>query len=450
MNSPTEFIYENGVSQFQNIAENYLANGKKNPFDQDDDIIESLAEKISFEIKSRYFIAVPVHAHDRMLESFLNSITPELRREHFNLSIFLNSTLDQCSASDFENAWLYNDRIVQKWRTETGFQAALISCHLPGPASMGRVRKILTDAIITHCLAERIADPIIVCNDVDQLLASPTYLADITRSFNSPDYPVFIAAPVCYGYIGASPFGLPENIHIPELYLFNRIQNSINHCTRTGLVGLEGAIWPEGANLAFSGTAYCCAGGFDPLRASGEDDDMGIALYSLVRGCNSQPWLPIKWGKPLFVDSAWIATDPRRVLSAIQAGRTGIEAWSWQDFNDTLGSTLNTTSLAGQCGNSAELLQESSFKSLSSAVKNDAWEFATSRIAWVFFRSVILDRRARNFAQLKNVASDFGMTLTGGILDYENARFEAVIDWDQSPVLDELIMIFGKNLNSCA
>jgi hypothetical protein len=451
MNPPIETVYENGVGQFRDIAENYLAESEKNPFGQDVPIIESLAGGIHFDIKSKNFIAVPVHAHDRMLYAFLNSFKTGPEAEQFNICIFLNSTQDQCSASDFENARLFNSEIVQKWNSRKGFKSAtVISSYLPNPASMGRVRKILTDAIITYCLMENIADPIIVCNDVDQLLASPTYLTDIADSFKSNDNPVFIAAPVGYGYIGDTPVGLPDNIHVPELYLFNRIQNSINYCIRTGLTGLESAIWPEGANLAFSGTAYCCAGGFDPRRASGEDDAMGISLYSLVKDGHYGRGLPVQWGKPVFVDSAWIATDPRRVLSAIHAGRTGIEAWSWQDFNETLGSTLDTCSLAAHCAIAAGLLQKCHFESLSSAVKDDTWEFVTSRIGWVFFRSVVLDRRTRNLAQLQSVASVFGLTVTGGILDYENTQFEAATDWDGSPVLDELIQIFGKNLNAPA
>ena len=443
---PTQLIYKNELGPFQNIAENYLAESAKDPFGEDAYIIETIANQIYFEIKGPYFIAVPVHVHDRLLESFLNSITPSLELQHFNICIFLNSTHGQCSQTDFESARLFNSELVQKWNSQTGFKAAtVLSCYLPPPSSMGRVRKILTDAIITHCLIEGIADPIVVCNDVDQILTSPTYLADIIDGFKNNTNPAFIAAPIGYGYIGATPIGLPENIHIPELYLFNRIQNSINYCTRAALVGSEYAIWPEGANLAFSGTAYCCAGGFDPCRASGEDDAMGMSLHSLTKDGDLRIGVP-KWGKPVFVDSAWIATDPRRVLSAIYAGRTGMEAWSWQDFNQTLGSTLNTFSLAHECCRSSGLLQKMHFESLSLIIKNETWEFVTSRIAWVFFRSVILDRRARNYVQLQNVASVFGITITDGILDYEKTLFEAIIDWDQSPILNELIKIFGENL----
>jgi hypothetical protein len=308
---------------------------------------------------------------------------------------------------------------------------------------MGRVRKILTDTIIAYCLRENIGDPIIVCNDIDQLSASPTYLSDVVNSFKHKINPVFMAAPIGYGYIAGRAIGLPENIHIPELYLFNKVQDAINYCTRAGLIGSASATWPEGANLAFSGMAYCCAGGFDPRQPNGEDDVMGMSLYALLEKGNPGEEMPVKWGKPIYADKAWVATDPRRILSAIYAGRTGIEAWAWQDFTENPGSALNTAALAHKCENASWLLKKKHLESLSLTTKDDVWELVTSRIGWLFFRSVIFDSRARDFDQLKKVAEVFGIKITGGVLDRANTQFDAIVDWDQSPILNELIKIFG-------
>ena len=304
---------------------------------------------------------------------------------------------------------------------------------------MGRVRKILVDAVIKYCLAEQIGDPVILCNDVDQVATSPGYLAAIALALNKPVAPVFVAAPVGYGYRGARAIGLPPGVQIPELYLFNRVQDAINHCTRRGLIGPGGrSTWPEGTNLAFRGSAYCSAGGFNPRVPNGEDDAMGFALSALWQNSDAAVAEERAWGEPQYEPTAWIVTDPRRVLSAICAGRTGIEAWAWQSFTENPGSGLDTASLARECAGAPWLLQAADLKHL-----NQTWERVTSRIGWLFSRSVVFDRRTRSLEQLKEVAAVFGLEISDGILNYEPLEFEATIDWEKSSLLEELTAIFG-------
>src|SRR5437763_1377102 len=88
----------------------------------------------------------------------------------------------------------------------------------------------------------------------------------------------------------------------------------------------EESRWVECANISFTARAYCQIGGFDSRVSSGEDDWIGRELNNLVK-TNSEA--NQAWAKPKFLESTWVATDPRRILAALVGGRTGLEAWSW-------------------------------------------------------------------------------------------------------------------------
>ncbi len=431
-----------GPSLFKNVAKDYFELVDGAGIAADAKLITELTQSLSFEIETRFFITVPVYAGDRLLENYLDGIRPALNNRHFNICVFVNATQDKFSEPDFENARAYHAAVITKFNQECGFAAAcLLTAYLPGPVSMGRVRKLLVDSILRYCIEKDIDEPVILCNDVDLIASSPAYLAEIANEFSQNITPVFVAAPIGYGYKGKIAMGLPAGIHVPELYLFNRVQDAINLCTRDGRIGSGPAIWPEGANFAFAGSAYCAAGGFDPMRTTGEDDAMGFALKGLwANGSLNNPTL--NWQAPVYNSSAWIVTDPRRVLAAIQSGRTGIEAWAWQSFTENPGSEMDTHALAIACNKKTGLLRAENLIQFSAIERNKNWEFVTDRIGWLFCRSVVFDRRARDLEQFKAVAKAFGLVITDGILNYEPLEFEANIDWDQSTLLGDLVDTF--------
>ena len=429
-------------SFFKTVAKEYFERYSGSALASDEELIAGLVEKLHFDNGSCNFITVPVYAGDLLLKNYLNGIRPALEKQHFNICVFVNATRDRFSEQDFTNACAYNNTIINQFNEECGFAAAsLLTGYLPGPVSMGRVRKIMIDSLIRYCVENNIDEPLILCNDVDQIACSPDYLAAIANAFNQNIKPVFAAAPIGYGYWGTNVLGLPAGVHIPELYLFNRVQDAINFCTREGSIGGGPEIWPEGANFAFTGSAYCRAGGFDARRTNGEDDAMGFTLKLLWENASANR-LNLKWEAPVYETSASIVTDPRRVLAAIYAGRTGIEAWSWQSFTENPGSNLDTNELAFACIKKKGLLQSENISLLLEKGNHKNREFVTDRIGWLFCRSVVFDRRARNFEQFIAVANVFGLSISSGKLNYEPLEFEADINWDQSTLLSDLLNTF--------
>jgi hypothetical protein len=434
---------------FRLAAERYFAQELKKSHAQDRLLSLSLADQIEYTEPSQGIIAVPVHVAERTLGRYLETLIPAFRSEPFNICVLVNATQDQCSEAEFSESCEYNREVARTWNLRMRREYInVLGVHLSGPTLMGRVRRILTDSVVAYSLSKGIADPVILCNDVDQADTSKTYLSDILSSFRAKERPVFVAAPVGYGYIGDLSLGLPSRVDLPELYLFNKIQDAINHCTRKGLIGNGPRIWPEGANMAFSAAAYCDAGGFDPDRPSGEDDEMGRSLHSLA---SSEPLRPecrprdtIGWRAEKFVESAWIVTDPRRILCAILAGRTGMEAWAWQRFGEHLGAKMDTPTMAQKCADAPHLLGKQHLEKLVPHRRDDVWEFVTDRVGWNFFRSIIFDFRTRNFSQLIKVAETFGLEVTDGMLDGESGDFHATIDWDRSRILEDLIRVFGS------
>jgi len=382
-----------------------------------------------------------MHAEERLFARYLDGICP--LPDAVNVCVLVNATPEQCAERTFEEGCDYARRVAKKYNDACGRECvSVLAARMDGSVSMGRVRRILMDAVIAYSLQNGIVDPALICNDIDQIRASPTYVSDLSKRLSRPMRPTLVAGRVGYGYIGNSPIGLPRGTVSPELYVFNRIQDAINACTRTGAIGREPKVWPEGANMAFSAMAYCCAGGFDPRRQSGEDDALGhdfhdLATMSEIKGsagaCGDQAWQP-----PEFVNSAWIITDPRRVLAAMLDGRTGIEAWAWRPFVNTPGHASNTALLLRLCEAAPHLISSRHLDRFAPTRRDDVWEFITSRLAWHFFRSVLFDGRARDSKELNAVADAFGLSLTDVVLNRDIEEFRATVAWRYSPILRDL------------
>jgi hypothetical protein len=394
-----------------------------------------LAQAMHFAEMRPMIVTVPMHAPERVLPRFLASVRDAARCGLINLCILVNATESAYSARQLEARAERLGALVDAWNREVGVRAAtLLSARFDGKPSMGRVRRVLCDALVEYLARRTSQDPIMVCNDVDQIAASSSYFRAIHRSLTGPSSPCAVAGPVFYGYAGRRSLGLPRGVAVPELYLFNEIQRGLQRCAAAGELGPDSRVWPEGANMAFLASAYCEAGGFDPECPSGEDDQLGLDLHEL----SIAPAGRTRFHPADFVENAWVATDPRRILHAIGHGRTGMEAWGWQTFGETPGAALDAATLARHCSRTPTLLRARDLEGLDPSVRNATWERVTDRVGWVFFRSVIFDVRTRNFEQLSRVARRVGIRVIGGELDRRRGEFRAEIDWGRSPVLQRL------------
>ena len=88
------------------------------------------------------------------------------------------------------------------------------------------------DLIILDAVRQGSVHPLIVCFDCDQVAMSNHYF-DVIDSCSSQFGPMMLlAGPVHYGYRGFDPVGLPLPKHVPDLFLFNMLNQAINRCLR--------------------------------------------------------------------------------------------------------------------------------------------------------------------------------------------------------------------------
>jgi len=393
-------------------------------------LVGRLAAAIAFDSPRPAIVAIPMHVGERVLARCLRTIDPGV----VNVCLLVNAASD-IPPEVFGEAYEKHQALVQEYNREVGRRVVSIhGVHLSGTTNMGRVRRILCDALVERALAHMGHEPVVICNDVDQLATSPSYVGALLRALVQEERPpCAVAGPVSYGYVGETAVGLPEGVVTPELYLFNRIHEAIYRWARTG-AGPLSRVWPEGANLAFTLEAYCKAGGFDATCATGEDDAFGCALHELAMEDR-------RWRPPTFLEAAWVATDPRRVLAAILSGRAGLEAWAFRRFAATPGAVLDTAVLARHCESDSRLLTKRLLSRFEIRRRDRVWESVTGRVGWHFFRSAVFDSRPQNGGDIKKIADAAGIGLVEGIFDRTKRLFEATVDWGQSPILERLVAL---------
>jgi hypothetical protein len=390
-------------------------------------LVRRLARAVAFDEERPAIVAIPMYVAEQVLPRYLRTMEPRLA----NVCLLVNAA-SEVPPEAFDEAYEKHRAVVEEYNRGAGRRVVSIhGVHLSGTTNMGRVRRLLCDALVERALGRSDDEPIVICNDVDQLASSQSYVGDLVDCLSGDGIrPCGAAGPVGYGYVGETAFGLPPGMVAPELYLFNRIHESIYGWARTGR-GPIARVWPEGANLAFSLQAYCEAGGFDAAFATGEDDAFGRALDDLA--LHDQRWRPTT-----FLESAWVATDPRRVLSAILSGHAGLEAWAFQRFATTTGASLDAAALAVQCEQGSRFLTRQLLAGFDVRRRDHVWERVTGRIGWLFFRSVFCDCRPRTHADVEKIATAAGIALVDGLFDRGRRRFEATVDWAQSPILERL------------
>ena len=385
--------------------------------DRDRRLVDSLADALRWDRPSRAVLAVPMYGDESCLGEYLASVAAF----DTNVCVLVNGPRAASDESWLRGALVEARAEADAWNERVGRR--FVSVHaavLPGAPSMGRVRRVLCDGLVAHAARRGGAD-IIICNDVDQLEAANGYVDEIVRALGSDQRPVAVAGPVLYGNPHLERSSSTDHL---ELALFNEVHAAINRVARSG-----GRVWPEGANLAFTTDAYCEAGGFDPDARTGEDDAIGAAFDVFAResaGC----WEPVQ-----FAELAWTVTSPRRVLAAIHAGRTGIEAWVWRSFFAAPGAGLDAgLSVPPQ----ASLLTSSLLARFNIARRDDVWSEVTDRVGRQFFRSVVFDCRTNTFADVQRIAAEVGIELVDGHFDRAARDFEAVVDWSRSSLLARL------------
>lgn len=375
------------------------------------DFVLALAKEIPPPANGCYVI-VPMHIFENSLDRYLRLLAPQLLATSSTAVIFANAHIDHVTSIEFDNKVKYTKNCI---RESPGSTRTILATRLfDTPVTMGRIRGLLTDAALVNAYMNQVSHPIIISNDIDALDVAIDYLKTFSIRFSNNRNLKLSAGVVNYGYQDSITADVLNGTPVPELFIFNELNQAINRCARDGLINYERRVWIEGANFAFSGAAYCAVDGFDFTKKSGEDDALGRALNRLNPNAfilegpvgttiySSDPVLNC-W---LDVD-CWIQTDPRRVLLAIASGLPGIEAWADLPFMETIGASMSSADLALRCANHPTLITPTKLHAAARG-EIDARDIVMSRLRQLLAHSLAYDRKAQNPEQISHVISSMG------------------------------------------
>ncbi|PRX19161.1 hypothetical protein B0G75_13924 [Paraburkholderia sp. BL18I3N2] len=391
----------------------------------------------AIDIRASTFVLVPMHCDEECLRNFLDLLAGQAKNCNAAIIIFFNGDSQRTNAENFRHKQLVAEREIRNARDRFGYSSIyIISKYFASASTMGRVRGLLCDIACILAYAKSIDHPIIVNMDVDTRAISQKYLSSFARMFASDLDLKMCAGEVNYGYKGLEPVAVPDQKHVPELFLFNELIKAIQRCARNGDINFENRIWLEGCSMAFSLAAYCACGGFEFDKKSGEDDAIGRALHRY----NPNAFLSsvitedtIFECDPIFTTSfnpdGWLVTDPRRILQAISLGLPGIEAWADLPFLDNAGAHMNSTELAQRCRIDAAFINASRLKTIRDPQNILERGQLASHLYSLIYRSIKYDRKARNDTQFRRLLEEVGIRLRSGE-DIHSDKPQ--IDWESS------------------
>ncbi len=390
------------------VASEYLARTLYLRSEDDLKFMFDAVERIERILDDGVLAIVPSHARD--LEAAARTCKL-IREQGARVCVFLNCLEQELSDEQFAEALKDFAALLEKSGCRVGSDTALVGRRHGSEIKMGKVRGSIADACLIASMNVVKRGPFAFF-DADMLAISETFVSAVQKAFDS-HRPMMSVGAVHYGCRPNGESCLPGEIRIPELLLADRVNQAILRCARNGQINFERRVWAEGASLVFDPIAYCKVGGFNWALPSGEDDAFGRAVHRYNPRALSFPLSDLesvfekRAQNVLFVDAAWVVTDPRRHLKAIAEGGGGTEAWDYAPFHEQPGHEIATQSLIDEYKSSSKritdrMLLEWDEQHISLA------PWAGARVVRLIGRMLQADRRIRNDAQAHSVWVELG------------------------------------------
>ena len=425
---------------FQREAREFLSRALHTHSAEDRKFIFQAADLISARTSGiSFWILVPCYVRETFSTLYLYHIREALR-EHQNMGVifFINGHRENHTMDNWERQNAILTRQLQEY-FEGSNRAVVLSKYYSKRAAIGRIRGLLCAAVVVSCLKTGISSPYVICNDADTMNVSCDYFEALVNAASQNIK--FVCGPVHY-YLNADEKGRFRDSLAPELFLFDVVSDAILSLCREGQLNYEKRIWPDGANVMISAAAYCAVGGFDFLRTAAEDDAIGRALHrytpNAMGGTNLREntiFLPDPVLRTRFLPSAWIVTNPRRVLESIVRGYLGIEAWSVVPFAKQVGAGMDLEDILSRYATRQVLVQEADLWCLSDPRGNSRRDRAVRRIVAVIVESGKKDFRIRNSEQMARFVKRTGLRDDSRYSIEGMEEFMTNISLDNSPLL---------------
>jgi hypothetical protein len=341
-------INEDRTLIFAREAENYFGKCLEGSDLAQRNHVAEIVRQLSSYVGQPVISAIPCFALEQPDPAALGNHVNQIGRSGGHVVIFVNAGSRQLEAA--AHALCRHLSASLKRCCSTGYFSIVVSIFYHSQ-SIGRLRKILNDAIVLRALRLGVEDPVIISNDVDCGHTPQGYMTALKCHFSDSCLDI-LSGPLYYGYApsGADYLGLAPAV--PDLFLGNRVLEARRLCQLRGHFHGARFFSTEGPHTAFRASAYCAAGGYDASLEQAEDDELGIAIFAL-RQKGRYPFPTRR--NAVYSPDFWLVTNPRRQLLAIAHGHSIIDTWRNFPIKKLGGHEI---SLAGENGRNAISLEE--------------------------------------------------------------------------------------------
>ncbi|WP_107676244.1 hypothetical protein [Agrobacterium sp. LAD9] len=323
---------------FLREAETYLATKFASP---DLEASDSIAHQISAYTGQRIVSAIPCYALEQPNLQALVSHVNHIGKAGGHVVVLINADAPSLHSDVDKLASNVCSYLNQYCRLD---DFSVASENFGRSYPIGRIRAILCDAIVSRALRFLVDDLIIVSNDIDCCFTPDNYGRIIGERFSDPCLDI-LSGPLFYGYTATGDDYIGVEPPVPDLFLGNRVLEARQLSRLNGYFYGARFFTTEGPHTAFRASAYCAAGGYDISLEQAEDDELGIAIFSL----RQQGTIPFPQVRNAVFDPAfWLVTNPRRQLLAIANGASIIDTWLRFPIKSRSGHEISFVSSAHQ------------------------------------------------------------------------------------------------------
>ena len=297
--------------------------------------VQSMAEKIGpLGSKVEITVCIPVAGHqeeNNIYRSLENYTFQTLQKDKFELVLFVNHPdVDKKGQPIQLDGTL--EEIERFKRDYPDMPVKVVYEVVPiKEAKIGRVRKLLSDAILERQLQRgENKDIIMVSNDADNYGVAPEYLANFTKRFAEH--------PTVDGMLGQLDWDPETYVNEPLIHVGTRLFQYLSVIGRHR----SGGMVSSGANFAYRSSIYAGIGGYMAELPGGEDVAVGQAIIEARGKKDALRFAGARHSR--------LYTSARRAIGALKKGLSPVEQWDmgFSPFDDdirrmqvSLGTTLD-------------------------------------------------------------------------------------------------------------
>lgn len=428
--SPTLIKDRKAPLDFRMEATLYLDRMKRT--DTEREIIEHFSNEIEFSRDTRTITTIPAYIKEGNLKQTLATYGQGHFPNH-HIVVFLNAGKEMTETGYKTELEKRKSEIAEVQKAFPQLKISVINHLFESKPTLGSVRGLMADAIVTSAMRVNLTDPVLISNDADQLAIGAEYVESILKYYHANPLLDATGCAIFWGGYGPDGKSYIGPIKIPELFFGDLYLQASDQVVRNGEGGTIPNFYTSGPNSTFRLAALCAMGGYDYALDFKEEVEIGRRAKAMRMAEDDSVFFHPEHFK--FIDETYVVTSPRRAIRGILAGKSLVE--QWDDFPQMFHATeIPTDLLIGAYPIRDDLLQPGDII-MSMRGDPESTRKLHNRIKTVFLLSCRVDR-VKTIQHLQAIAHRLGVNIVNQQFDNESNLTELDIDWTKSDIISRL------------